>query len=126
VALGLYFSPAGMTAAKYKECIARLKKAGSEHPAGRSYHVCFGSPEKLEVFDVWESQGQFDAFGATLMPILQALEVETGSPMISSVHNVIVPPAKATPKAPARKAAARKAKPRAARKAAPRRKAKRK
>jgi hypothetical protein len=125
VALGFYFSPAGMTAAKYNECIARLKRAGAEHPAGRLYHVSFGSPEKLEVFDVWESQRQFDAFGATLMPILQALEVETSAPMTSAVHNVIVPPAKTTRKAPARKGAPRKATSRPARKPAPRRKAKR-
>ena len=45
---------------------------------------------KINVFDVWESQEAFDAFGATLMPILTELGVDPGAPMAMPVHNVIV------------------------------------
>ena len=41
------------------------------------------------MFDIWESQAAFQAFGATLMPILTELGVELGEPMIAEVHNVI-------------------------------------
>ena len=44
---------------------------------------------EINVFDVWESQATFDAFGATLMPILTALGVDPGTPMIATVHNII-------------------------------------
>jgi hypothetical protein len=108
----MYFSPAGMSPAKYDECIARLTKAGALHPAGRTSHVSVRTGDKIQVFDVWDSQSQFDAFGATLIPILQAIGVEPGQPMVSAVHNVIVPPAKA-----ARRAATKRAK------AAPKKKA---
>jgi hypothetical protein len=41
------------------------------------------------VFDVWESQETFEAFGETLMPILGELGVDAGQPNIAPVHNVI-------------------------------------
>lgn len=44
---------------------------------------------KINVFDVWESQEAFDAFGATLMPILGELGVDPGTPVTMPVHNVI-------------------------------------
>lgn len=110
MALGIYFAPTGMTAARYDDCIKRLKKAGAGHPAGRTYHACFGTPDKLMVFDVWTSQTAFDKFGPTLMPILQQIGIDPGQPSVMTLHNQIVPPAKARPakkRAKARPAASR-------------------
>jgi hypothetical protein len=97
MALGIYFALTGMTAEKYDDCIKRLNKAGAQHPAGRTYHSCFGTPEKLSVFDVWTSQAAFDKFGQTLMPILQQVGVDPGQPSVMEIHNEIIPPAKASP-----------------------------
>src|ERR1044071_9287440 len=94
MAIGIYFSPPAMSASQYDECINALKKAGVGNPAGRSYHVAFGPAEKLMVFDVWTSQAAFDRFGKTLMPILQTLGVDPGTPEVMPMHKVIVPPAK--------------------------------
>ena len=124
MALGFYFAPTAMTARKYDECIKELTKAGALHPAGRTYHVSFGSPDRLQVFDVWESQESFNRFGATLMPILQALGVDPGTPDVMSVHNRIVPPAagaKATRGKAAKKSKPAKRPARKAKKAAKRR-----
>ena len=41
------------------------------------------------VYDVWDSQESFDAFGQTLMPILEQLGVDTGQPDVMSVHNIV-------------------------------------
>ena len=112
MAVGMYFSLSTMTPAKYDETIARLTKAGALHPAGRTYHVCLKTGDQVQVFDVWGSQAEFDAFGATLVPILQSLGIEPAQPMVSAVHNVLVPPART-----ARPAASKRAK------AAPKRKA---
>ena len=108
MAIGIYFSPAAMSAAKYDECIKLLKKAGAGNPAGRSYHASFGPPEKLMVFDVWTSQAAFDKFGKTLTPILQQLGIDSGQPAVMPIHKVILPPVKAAApkkraKAPARR-----------------------
>jgi hypothetical protein len=118
MSLGFYFAMDGMTAAQYDEVIKLLKKAGAGHPAGRTYHASFGTPDKLSVFDVWTSQAAFDKFGQTLIPILQQVGVAPGQPAVMEIHNQITPPAKARPaKArPAKKGA--KAKPAAKRRRA--------
>src|SRR5450631_1979463 len=110
MAIGVYFSPAAMSAAQYDECIKLLKKAGAGHPVGRSYHAAFGSKDKLMVFDVWTSQAAFDKFGKTLMPILQQLGIDTGQPSVMPVHKVIAPTAKVTPPKKPAKASARRQK----------------
>ena len=68
----------------------RLEAAGAGAPDGRSYHVALEVDGKINVFDVWESQEAFDAFGATLMPILTELGVDPGAPAVMAVHNMIV------------------------------------
>ncbi len=110
MALGIYFALTGMTVEKYGEVVKRLNKAGAQHPAGRTYHASFGTPDKLSVFDVWTSQAAFDKFGQTLMPILQQVGVDPGQPSVMEIHNTITPPAKARPakaRAKAKPAAAR-------------------
>jgi|GEM_PF-278819 len=110
MAIGIYFSPAAMSAAKYDECIKLLKKGGAGNPAGRSYHAAFGAKDKLMVFDVWTSQAAFDKFGKTLMPILQQLGIDTGQPSVMPVHKVIVPTARVTSPKKQAKASARRQK----------------
>ena len=42
------------------------------------------------MFDVWESQEAFEAFGPTLLPIMAELGADTGQPMVSPVRNIIL------------------------------------
>ena len=53
------------------------------------FHVCFGQANKLRVFDLWESEGSFETFGQTLMPILDELGLNTSQPEVVEVHNVL-------------------------------------
>jgi hypothetical protein len=110
MAIGIYFSPAAMSAEKYDECIKLLRKAGAGNPPGRSYHASFGPKDKLMVFDVWTSQAAFDKFAKTLMPILQQLGIEGGEPTVMPVHKVIVPAAKVASAKKQAKASARRSK----------------
>ena len=91
MAIGIYVNPASMTAAQYDDVIGRLDAAGAGKPAGRLYHACFGSGDKLQVFEIWESQQASDKFGETLMPILQEVGIglDPGQPMVEPVHNLI-------------------------------------
>ena len=89
MAIGLYFTDGSFSAAQYDEAIKRLDAAGAAAPEGRTYHVALETDGEISVFDVWESQDAFDAFGATLMPILTELGVNPGTPMVAQVHNVI-------------------------------------
>ncbi len=88
MAIAIYFNPASMDAQRYDETIRRLEQAGAGAPRGRTYHACFGSGDKLQVFDVWESQEAFDAFvRERLGPVLQKHGI--GRPEISTypLHN---------------------------------------
>jgi hypothetical protein len=87
--LGLYFSPSSFTKARYDDTIKRLEAAGAGAPAGRLYHCALEADGLIQVFDVWDSQESFEAFGATLVPIMTELGADPGTPMISPVHNII-------------------------------------
>ena len=89
MALGIYLVHGGFTPEKYGEAIKALEAAGAGSPKGRTYHFALESNGEIQVFDVWESHEEFEAFGATLMPILSGLDVNLGEPMVATVHNVI-------------------------------------
>jgi hypothetical protein len=89
MALGFYFVNIDFTPEKYKTAIARLESAGAGAPKGRSLHVALESNGEIHVFDIWESQKDFEAFGPILIPILTELGVKVTEPTVTRVHNVI-------------------------------------
>jgi len=89
MALTITFTSKNMTKSKYDEVLRRLDAAGAAAPRGRLFHTCFGPADQLRVVDVWNSQAEFDAFGAVLMPILGSLGVDPGTPDVQPQHNSI-------------------------------------
>jgi hypothetical protein len=89
MALGFYFTPSGFTQDTYDEAIRQLEAAGAGAPEGRTYHVALETNGEIQVFDIWESQEAFEAFGATLLPILAGLGADPGQPMVARVHSII-------------------------------------
>ncbi len=89
MAVGIYIVHDGFTPEKYQSVINHLEAAGAGAPKGRTFHVALESDGAIQVFDIWESQEDFDAFGSTLVPILSELGVELKEPMVATVHNVI-------------------------------------
>ena len=89
MALGFYFRSGSFSPDQYDEAIKQLSAAGAGAPAGRLEHVALESDGDIQVFDIWESQEAFDAFGTTLLPILSSLGVDPGEPMVAPVHNII-------------------------------------
>jgi hypothetical protein len=89
MAVGKYFVPQSFTPAVYDEVMEQLAAAGAAQPAGRLYHVALESDGQIQVFDVWESEEAFAAFGASLMPVLAGQGVDPGQPMTARVHNVV-------------------------------------
>ena len=73
MALGIYFAHDGFTPEKYATAIKKLEDAGAGAPKGRTLHVALETDGQIQVFDIWESQEEFDAFGPTLMPMLAGL-----------------------------------------------------
>jgi hypothetical protein len=89
MALGMYFTPSSFTPEQYDEVISRLEAAGAGAPAGRLHHIALETGGQIQVFDVWDSEESFQAFGPTLMPVLTEAGVDPGEPQISPVHNMI-------------------------------------
>jgi hypothetical protein len=90
MALGFYFTPSSFTPEVYEETISKLEGAGAGNPPGRLFHVALETDDgKIQVFDIWESQESFEAFGPTLLPIMAELGADPGQPMVLPVHNVI-------------------------------------
>jgi hypothetical protein len=89
MALGFLFTPTGFTPDNYDEVIRRLEAAGAGAPEGRTNHFAVETDGGIQVFDVWESQEAFEAFGATLLPIMAEMGADPGLPTVGRVHNVI-------------------------------------
>jgi hypothetical protein len=83
------FSPPSLTAEQYDEVVRRLTEAGVFPANGLDYELCFGSGDDLKVSQVWDSQAQLDAFGASLRPILGDMGIDPGEPQVLEVHNII-------------------------------------
>lgn len=77
--IGVYIPAIPMTTEQY-EAIDKAVTADGP-PAGMKLHTCFREGDGLAVFDVWESQGAFEAFGATLMPIVEQNGVAMPTPI---------------------------------------------
>jgi hypothetical protein len=89
MALGFYFAPKSFTKARYDDALKRLEAAGEGAPAGRLYHVALEAGGLIQVFDIWDSQESFAAFGKTLLPIMAELGADPGDPQVMPVYNVI-------------------------------------
>ncbi len=80
----------GMDAAKYDSIMEDLDQAGLTHPEGRGYHVCFGSRDRLQVIDVFDSPAKLEVFGAKLMPILQRHGVAARPEVLGDTYRAVV------------------------------------
>jgi hypothetical protein len=90
MAIGILFDQGTLSRAQYDAAIERLEAAGAGSPPGRLYHHAFSDEDTVSVFDVWDSMSSFEAFGATLMPIMGELGVDPGEPKVSELRNTIV------------------------------------
>jgi hypothetical protein len=87
--IAVYMSPESMTVEQYNKIHQRLEAAGAPDK-GRTHHSCFGEDGHLMVFDIWETQDDFEAFGKHLVPILEAEGIKTTRPPdIMPVVNLI-------------------------------------
>jgi hypothetical protein len=70
-----------MSPEQYQSIDAQVRATGFE-PKGMKLHTCFGEDAGVAIFDVWESQEEWDAFAAVLGPIVTAAGLEPLQPMI--------------------------------------------
>jgi hypothetical protein len=88
MAIVVHFEVSGLDAATYDALMARLVAEGHGALDGRLHHMCYGDRQHLQVIDIWESPANFEAFGATLGPLLQSAGIQA-TPKPEPAHNII-------------------------------------
>jgi hypothetical protein len=83
------FHARGMTAEQYDESIRQLESAGQGAPRGRRSHVAAVREDETLSVDVWDSEEEFERFGAVLAPIVAGLGLTPPRPEVYPVHNII-------------------------------------
>jgi hypothetical protein len=89
MATSYFFQPGGFTPEVYDTVLKQLEDAGAGAPEGRTFHCAIEVGGMIQVFDIWESEEAFNAFGATLVPIMTGAGADPGQPMVAPVHNII-------------------------------------
>ena len=90
MALGFYFQPTGFSAGVYDQVLIELEQAGAGFGSvpGRTFHCAMEVDGSVAVFDIWESQEQFEKFGETLVPIMLKHGADPGQPMVATIRNL--------------------------------------
>jgi hypothetical protein len=91
MAICVHVIPVSMNEGQYNQAVKLIAEAGQGAPAGRLYHVTFGSGNKLEVIDVWKSQAEWDDFSPFVAKASEQVGIEMGSIDIQPVHDIIKP-----------------------------------
>jgi hypothetical protein len=79
--IAIYIVTKNMTAEQHAKGREMLQEAGAPDTAMK-LHSCFGEDGKLQVFDVWESQEDFDTFLTYLGPVMTELGIELAQPPV--------------------------------------------
>jgi len=83
------FNFPGLTVQQYDEIEKKLAEKDLSAPDGRKFHVAAPSETGLFVVDVWESAEKFNAFGKSLMPVMEAVGASPAQPTIREVHRIV-------------------------------------
>jgi hypothetical protein len=89
MSIAVYFHPPGLTLEQFDEIDRRVHEAiGGGEPKGNLHLSVFGTDGDLMIYDIWESQADFEAFGQTMMAILAELGIDPGKPRVMPVHRL--------------------------------------
>ena len=85
--IAVYVKPESLTLEQYNQARKSLDASGANMD-GRKHHSCFGEDGQLMVFEIWDSQENYDAFGKFLMPVLQDVGIVPSTQDIMQVANL--------------------------------------
>ena len=90
--IAIYIVTKNMTVEQHSEGRDRLRQAGAPETAMK-LHSCFGEDGQLQVFDVWESQEQYEKFAREQIQPYSAEVGITTAPQLTlyQVHNYFTP-----------------------------------
>jgi hypothetical protein len=75
-----------MSREDYDSVMKELEDSGCGEPDGRLFHAGYGDDE-VHVFEVWETQEQFEDHHRTFVSVLQGSGVDAGNVEVHSLHS---------------------------------------
>jgi hypothetical protein len=85
--IAVYVKPEALTIDQYNKARKGLEASGA-NTTGRKHHSCFGEDGQLMVFEIWDSQENYEDFGKFLMPVLQEVGIVPSTQDIMHVENI--------------------------------------
>jgi hypothetical protein len=85
--IAVYARPEALTIEQYNQARKGLEASGADM-TGRKHHSCFGEEGQLMVFEIWDSQENYDAFAKFLMPVLEEVGIVPSAMDIMRVANL--------------------------------------
>jgi quinol monooxygenase YgiN len=86
VPVAVRICPTQMSRDEYKKVISDLEAAGCGEPEGRVFHAAYGD-DQVHMFEVWESEEQFEAHRDRLFATLQGAGVDAGTVETHQLHS---------------------------------------
>jgi quinol monooxygenase YgiN len=84
--VAVHIIPEHMTKEDYERVIKELEKSGGADPDGRKFHAAYGE-ENVRMFEVWDSEEQFDAHRERLYEVIQGAGLDAGTVEVHPVHS---------------------------------------
>jgi quinol monooxygenase YgiN len=75
-----------MSREDYERVMKELEDSGAHEPSGRKFHAAYGDDE-VHMFEVWESEEQFDEHREQLFATLQGAGVDGGTVEVHPLHS---------------------------------------
>jgi quinol monooxygenase YgiN len=75
-----------MSRAEYDRVIKDLEDSGCGEPEGRTFHAAYGD-DQVRMFEVWNSEEQFDAHRDRLFTTLQGAGLDAGTVEVHPLHS---------------------------------------
>jgi hypothetical protein len=88
MAVAVHIATQNMSKSDYERIIGDLEASGDGQPEGRRFHAAYGADE-VHMFEVWDSEEQFQAHGEQFFAALQGAGVDAGIVSFGPLHSEI-------------------------------------
>jgi hypothetical protein len=86
MAVAVHINPQQMSRADYERVMGELGASGGGEPDGRRMHAAYGS-DQVQMFEVWDSEQQFDAHSDRLFGLMQDAGINPGIVEVHPLHS---------------------------------------
>jgi quinol monooxygenase YgiN len=84
--VAVHITPNQMSKDDYDRVIGELEASGLSQPDGRLYHAAYGQ-DQVHLFEIWESEEDFDAHRDRMFAVLQGAGVDGGTVDVHPLHS---------------------------------------